>query len=155
MNSLNVNFHVIPPGLLQLSRWYFSAVNNPTNRRVLCVDPVTSVYSWVIGDALERPRIFHKLGPSFPLNSPLLDDCTYIFFLEVKVLNQICSRPTMSLEAKATKLYEARFKIQVELEKAQKEIEESVQKKDRRVKVERLVNTCEEQLTNSGCLQKR
>ena len=32
----------------------------------------------------------------------------------------------MSLEAKATKLYEARFKFQVELEKAQKEIEESV-----------------------------
>ena len=50
----------------------------------------------------------------------------------------------MSLEAKATKLYEARFN---ELEKAQKAIEESVQKKDRRVKVERLVNTCEEQLT--------
>ena len=53
----------------------------------------------------------------------------------------------MSLEAKATKLYEARFKFQVELEKAKKEIEESVQKKDRRVKVERLVNTREEQLT--------
>ena len=53
----------------------------------------------------------------------------------------------MSLEAKATKLFEARFKFQVELEKAQKEIEESVQKKVRRVKVERLVNTCEEQLT--------
>ena len=53
----------------------------------------------------------------------------------------------MSLEAKATKLYEARFKFQVELEKAQKEIEESVKKKDRRVKVKRLVNTCEEQLT--------
>ena len=51
----------------------------------------------------------------------------------------------MSLEAKATKLYEARFKFQGELEKVQKEIEESVQKKD--LKVERLVNTCEEQLT--------
>ena len=69
------------------------------------------------------------------------------FSLEVKVLNQICSRPTMSLEAKATKFYEARFKFQVELEKAQKVIEESAQKKDRRVKDERLANTYEEQLT--------
>ena len=52
----------------------------------------------------------------------------------------------MSLEANAIKLYEARFKLQVELEKAQKEIEESVQKEDRRGKVERFVSTCEEQL---------
>ena len=42
----------------------------------------------------------------------------------------------MSLEAKATKLCQARFKFQVELEKAQKGIEESVQKKCGRVKVE-------------------
>ena len=51
------------------------------------------------------------------------------------------------LEVEATKLYEPRFKFQVELEITQKEIEESVQKKDRRVKVERLVSPCEEQLT--------
>ena len=49
----------------------------------------------------------------------------------------------MSFEAKATKLYEARFKFQVELEKTQKEIEESVQKKDRRAKVERALNVAQ------------
>ena len=128
MKSLNVIFHVIPPGLLQLSRKYFSAVNNPINRRLLCVDPVTSIYCWVIGDALERLRIFHKLEPSFPPNYPPLTVHTF-FSLKIKVSNQICSRPTMSLEAEATTLYEARFNFQVELEKTQKKIEESAKRK--------------------------
>ena len=55
----------------------------------------------------------------------------------------------MSLEAKATKINEARMKFQVELERAQKDVEETVQKKHRRVKVEQFVSTCEKQLTAS------
>ena len=71
---------------------------------------MTSVYSWDIVEALKRLRLFYKVEP-------------------------YSKDSIMSLEAKATILYEARFKLQVELEKAQKEIEEFVRKKNRRVKV--------------------
>ena len=50
----------------------------------------------------------------------------------------------MSLEAKATKFYEVRSKLEVQ--NVQKEVEEPVHKK--RVKVERLVNTCDDWLTS-------
>ena len=53
------------------------------------------------------------------------------------------------MEGKVNKMKEARFRFQVEFQKHQKQVEESLQKKGKRENVERLVNTWEVQLASA------
>ena len=51
------------------------------------------------------------------------------------------------MQEKVQKLFESRFKAETELQRIQQKVDDAVENKDRRVRVERLVSSCDEAMT--------
>ena len=54
---------------------------------------------------------------------------------------------TDTKQDKVRKLFESRDKVESELQRLQKKVQDAVENKDRRVRVERLVTSCDEAMT--------